>query len=291
MNELRKWADDNLTSTPSHSHSPWSDDEGDDDEEAATEALEHRAADREKKRRRRNRLNVFKALGSSNSSGLWEESDRANNGGSSNAANDTRDKNSKRAMSPSLPINKNPNPSHFDKLQRRKLYSPPPPAISPSIQPLQHRLALAAASAQSQPSLASTSQHTIDEENNATITKPRAVRKPLSLGPHTEEEAEGTETIRAPKQNDSQGDRKKGSLHVPAIVSIRRVSPTTEKSAAAAILNWKEESDDGEGGSEQTVNSSELREEDLNQECVCIGCEMKMIAALDPSESAAMKKT
>lgn len=260
-------------------HSPW------------TEEAEgyHNDTDQENhekdKRKSRGPLNVFRSLASSSSTRHQLNDDEQQSNGNSSIGSSSRTKltsqeKKSRAMSPSLPIYKNPPVASAQaETLRRKLISPPPPTHSPSGSPIDLRLGLAKKTTEGTTSRLHPPLEG-QEPLKPDITKPLAVRKPLSFGPA---EDDGSDNHSESLQKYT-GFRKEttGSLRVPLIVTASSVSPS-EEAPARAVLNWKAE---GEVSEEGSAMDDEVFEEELNGECVCPDCELKMTAALAECEWA-----
>jgi hypothetical protein len=229
------------------------------------------------KKKSRSRLSVFRSLASSSSTRsreYEEELQRHTNdsNGSSSRPRPTSQEKKSRAMSPSLPIYKNP---HQGEILRRKLISPPPPMPSPSASPIGLRLGLGA----KEEGIKANVYHPPDtvEAPKPDLTKPTAIRKPLSLGPKEDYDNEDSKTdIR-----DYTGFKKEkaATLRVPLIVAPSSKSPSDE-APARAVLNWTAE---GEADEAVEDTEDELMEEDLHGDCVCPDCEPRMTAALSES--------
>ncbi|UZJ52832.1 hypothetical protein CBS101457_002152 [Exobasidium rhododendri] len=205
-----------------------------------------------------------------------------------------------KTLSPSLPINKNPasttslptdrtlaassssSPSSSstslrssEKL-RRKLISPPPP--NASISPI---TSLASDLSPDLP-VASTSQQSFFD-SGVSITKPIAVRKPLSFSAYKDLSDVDTPGVESTQKLGRDGAEEVTGLRVPAVVEVV-CSPIAEEGAGPAVLNWREEGET-KNDEDDDVEDDDDSEEDLNQDCVCPHCEQLMVAALSQSYS------
>lgn len=229
------------------------------------------------KKKRRSPLHVIRSLGSSSSSARYhrqlEEEQRNNKGGSNFQAKMTSQERRSRGVSPSLPINKNPAPASAAQVEtlRKKLISPPPPIqSSPSASPIQHRLALASSKVGNDSNASNSPEPT--DTPSPDISRPRAIRKPLSFGPFGDDDLDGLsarlEKVEMP-----------ATLRIPPVITAPASSPS-EEAPARAVLEWKEEDEETEEGTSDDV----FEEEELNGNCVCADCEQKMTAALSACE-------
>lgn len=210
-------------------------------------------------------------------------------------------------LSPTLPIQRT-------LPERRKLISPPPPQQETPLSPTQsHSPVMLQTTSPSPPptpqsppsstllssppqegsprhAILTHSQNSSEDLGPPTqqpLAKPKAVRKPLAFGNPPE-----SGDVNGPHS----GPAGRPALRLPRIVFPPAQSSLDGNSAvdARTILAWDGHDDDTASSSAEDAEDDEevatpspsplvLPEEDLNCECVCAGCEQKMLEALSPS--------